>query len=67
MGSITAKRFHGFTIPRKWAWELIETDEAKIYQRVGNVYRFNPPRKEISDWQDMDRGCCGDLEETNER
>jgi hypothetical protein len=30
MGSITRRQFHGFTIPRKWLWENIETSENKL-------------------------------------
>ncbi len=66
MGTFTRRQFHGFTIPRKWAWELIETDEAYFYRRIGNVSRFNPPSKEISCWQDMDGDWTGDLDETDQ-
>ena len=58
---------HGFTIPRKWAWELIETDEALFHRRVGNVSRFNPPCEETSDWEDLDGDWRDDLDETRER
>jgi hypothetical protein len=67
MGSTRTKRFHGFTIPRKWVWELIETDKASFCQRVGNVARFNPPSKETFDWEELDRDVWGDLDETRER
>ena len=67
MGSTTARRFHGFTIPRKWAWELIETDEATFHRRIGNVSRFNPPSEETPYREGMDRDWVGDLGETDER
>ena len=67
MGSIRGRQFHGFTIPRKWAWELIETDEALFYRRIGNVSRFNPPSEETPYREGMDRDWPGDLDKTGER
>jgi hypothetical protein len=67
MGLTTARRFHKFTIPRKWAWELIETDETIFYRRIGNVSRFNPPGEEALSGEDLDRDVWGDLDETDER
>ena len=67
MGSTTAKRFHGFTIPRKWAWELIETNEACFHRRIGNVSRFNPPSEEAPYREELDRDQDRDLDETGER
>ena len=67
MGTTTRRQFHGFTIPRKWAWELIETDETLFHRRVGNVSRFNPPSEEAPYREDMDRDWRDDLDETRER
>jgi hypothetical protein len=66
MGSTTTRRFYEFTIPRKWAWELIETDEAQFYQRIGNVSRFNPPSETTPRWEDMDRDWADDMGETDQ-
>jgi hypothetical protein len=67
MGSTTARRFHKFTIPRKWAWELIETDETDFYRRVGNVSRFNPASETPPRWEDVDRDWTDDMGETDQR
>jgi hypothetical protein len=67
MGSVRTRRFYGFTIPRKWVWELIETDEAIFHQRIGNVSRFNPPSEETPYREGMDGDYDGDLGETDER
>lgn len=67
MGSTTRRQFHGFTIPRKWAWLLDEADETIKYRRIGNVSRFDPPSKETPSWEDLDGDWAGDLDQARER
>ena len=67
MGSTRAGRLHKFTVPRKWAWILDETDEPIVYRRIGNVFSFNSTSEETLDWEELARDWDDDLGEAGER
>ena len=64
MGFTVTGRLYKFTIPRKWAWLLDETDETYKYRRACNVSGFDPTSKEKPDWTDLDRNWPDNLDQT---
>ena len=66
MGITRRQQFHGFTVSPKWLWTPIKTDEALQCRRIGDVLRFDPPRKEAFTREDLDRDWDGDMDQTDE-
>ena len=66
MGSTIGRRVYPEPVPREWAWVYSETKQAKVYRAIGRSTSNDSPRETLSDWEGLDYGDVGDLDQTRE-
>ena len=66
MGSTTGRRVYPEPVPCEWAWVYSETKQAKVYRAIGRSAGDDSTRETLSDWERLDYGDDGSLDETRE-
>ena len=64
MGPTRARRLYPTPVPCEWAWVYSETKQAKVYRRISGSTSNDQTSQTLSDWERMEYGDDGDLEET---
>ena len=67
MGFTITGRIRELVVPCEWAWVYSETKQTKIYRRIGSSHSNDQASQTLSDWERMEYGDDGDLDETRER
>jgi len=66
MGSIIRRRLRQQLISRERAWFYIEANEAYLDRTISRSFGYDSPRETLSDWERLDYGDDGSLDETGE-
>jgi hypothetical protein len=66
MGFTVTGRLRELIVPCEWAWVYSETNGTKVYRRIGSSIGDDQTRETLFDWERLDYGDDGGLDETGE-
>ena len=66
MGFTLGRRLCEQFVPCEWAWVRVKADGTKVYRAIGSSTSNDPAGETLSDWERMEYGDDGSLDETRE-